>query len=240
LRYAILSDIHANLPALEAVLEEIRVLGVDKYLCLGDIVGYGAQPRECLEIVQGLSERTVAGNHDFAALGKIDIDNFNEHAREATLWTRRTLKEEDLDYLRSLPLVHHYDGFSIVHGTLYSPELFDYIQTSYDAFLSISQLPGEVCFLGHSHIPVTFIQRRFITYSFESEFTVESGTKVLVNVGSVGQPRDNNPNASYAIFDTAGRKVTLRRVAYDVGAAAASIREAGLPEVLGERLKIGR
>jgi diadenosine tetraphosphatase ApaH/serine/threonine PP2A family protein phosphatase len=127
-----------------------------------------------------------------------------------------------------------------VHGTLYSPELFDYIQTSYDAFLSMSQLPGEVCFLGHSHIPVTFIQRRFITYSFEREITVEPGTKVLVNVGSVGQPRDNNPNASYALFDTVARKVSVRRVAYDIDAAAASIREAGLPEVLGERLKIGR
>jgi len=240
LRYAILSDIHANLPALEAVLEEIRGIGVDEYLCLGDIVGYGAQPRECLELVQTLAEKTVAGNHDFAALGKIDIDNFNEHAKEATLWTRRTLKGEDLDYLGSLPLVHHCDGFSIVHGTLYSPELFDYIQTSYDAFLSIGQLPGEVCFLGHSHIPVTFIQKRFITYSFEPEITVEPGVKLLVNVGSVGQPRDNNPHASYAIFDTGVRKVTLRRVAYDVEAAAASIREAGLPEVLGERLKIGR
>lgn len=240
MRYAILSDIHGNLPALEAVLEEIRGLGADKYLCLGDIVGYGAQPRECLEIIQGLSERTVAGNHDFAALGKIDIDNFNEHAKEATLWTRRNLREEDFDYLRNLPLVQHFDGFSIVHGTLYSPELFDYIQTSYDAFLSMSQLPGEVCFLGHSHIPVTFIQRRFITYSFEREITVEPGTKVLVNVGSVGQPRDNNPNASYALFDTVARKVSVRRVAYDIDAAAASIREAGLPEVLGERLKIGR
>ena len=118
--------------------------------------------------------------------------------------------------------------------------LFDYIQTSYDAHLSLSQLPGEVCFSGHSHIPVAFIQKRFVTYTFNTELTIEPGMKALVNVGSVGQPRDNNPHACFAIYDTEKRKVSIRRVAYDVDAAAARIREAGLPEVLGERLKIGR
>jgi predicted phosphodiesterase len=240
LRYAILSDIHANLPALEAVVSAVNGESVEKYLCLGDIVGYGAQPRECLHLVQTLAERTVAGNHDHAALGKIDIDSFNSYAKEATLWTRQNLGENDLDYLRSLPLVEHLEGFSIVHGTLYSPELFDYIQTSYDAYLSMTQLPGEVCFLGHSHIPVTFIRRRFITYSLEAEIDVEPDSKILVNVGSVGQPRDNNPQAAYAVYDTEARKIWIRRITYDVDAAAASIRQAGLPEMLGERLKVGR
>jgi len=240
LRYAILADIHANQEALEAVLESIEGAGVDQYLCLGDIVGYGARPKECLEIIQRISSHTVAGNHDFAALGRIEIDNFNSYAKEATLWTRQNLSEEDLNYLRSLPLVEHVDGFSLVHGTLYSPELFDYIQTSYDAYLSMCQMPADICFLGHSHIPVTFIRRRFITYSLEPEVDIEPGTKVLVNVGSVGQPRDNNPQAAYAIYDSEARKVWIRRVSYDVDAAAATIRDAGLPDILGERLKYGR
>jgi predicted phosphodiesterase len=240
LRYAILSDIHANIDALETVLESIQDEGVDRYLCLGDIVGYGAKPAECLERVQSLECITVAGNHDFAALGKIEIDYFNVYAKEATLWTRENLTEEGREYLLGLPLVEHLDGFTIVHGTLYSPELFDYVQTSYDAYLSMSQMKGDVCFVGHSHIPVTFIQKRFITYSFAGEITVEPGEKLLVNVGSVGQPRDNNPKAAYAIFDTEARKIWIRRIAYDVDAAAARIREAELPEILGERLKVGR
>ncbi len=240
MRYAIISDIHANIDALETVLEAIQDEGVDRYLCLGDIVGYGAKPTECLERVQALECLTVAGNHDFAALGKIEIDYFNVYAKEATLWTRENLTEEGRDFLLSLPLVEHLDGFTIVHGTLYSPELFDYVQTSYDAYLSMSQMKGDVCFVGHSHIPITFIQRRFITYSFASEIQVEPGEKFLVNVGSVGQPRDNNPRASFAIYDTEARKISIRRIAYDVEAAAARIREAELPEILGERLKVGR
>jgi len=212
LRYAILSDIHANLDAFEAVIESLRDDSVDRYLCLGDIVGYGARPRECLDLIQSISYRTVAGNHDFAALGKIEIDSFNTYARQATIWTRESLSESDRAYLESLPLVEHLEGFSIVHGTLYSPELFDYVQTSYDAYLSMCEMPGEVCFFGHSHVPITFIRQRFITYSLAGEIDVERGTSVLVNVGSVGQPRDNNPQAAYALFDTDRRKTWSRRV----------------------------
>jgi len=240
LRYAILSDIHANLDALEAVLASVRAFGVDSCLCLGDVVGYGACPKECLDLVRDSCERTVAGNHDFAVLGRIDIENFNAYAKEATLWTKEALEESDLGYLGGLSLVENFDGFTIVHGALYSPELFDYVQTTYDASLSLNQLSNSVCFFGHSHIPVTFTQRRFISYSLAAEISVEPGTKVLVNVGSVGQPRDNNPQASYAVFDTAERRIWIRRVSYDVDMAATRIRDAGLPEVLGERLKVGR
>jgi predicted phosphodiesterase len=240
MRYAVLSDIHGNIDALEAVLEDAQGEGIERYLCLGDIVGYGARPMECLRIIRGLDCRTVAGNHDFAALGKIEIDYFNVYAKEATLWTRDNLTEDGKEFLASLPLVEHLEGCSIVHGTLYSPELFDYVQTSYDAYLSMSQMPGGVCFVGHSHIPVSFIQKRFIVYSLEAEVDLEPDRKILVNVGSVGQPRDNNPKASYALYDTEARKVWIRRVAYDVEAAASRIREAELPEILGERLKVGR
>ncbi len=240
MKYAILSDIHGNLDAFEAVLASAKAEGVEDYLCLGDVVGYGAQPRECLDLVQSTCRGVVAGNHDFAVFGRIETEFFNAYAKQSTVWTKEQLGPDRLEFLGSLPLVEHCDGFSIVHATLDTPELFGYVHSSYDAFLSLSRLSGDVCFIGHSHVPITFIRRRFISYSFESEIEIEPGSKVLVNVGSVGQPRDNCPLAAYALYDSTARKVSIRRIPYDVDAAAHKIREAGLPEILGERLKYGR
>lgn len=241
MRYAIISDLHSNLDALEKVLEDIKKQKVDRHLCLGDIIGYGAQPKECLEVVRDLKCLTVAGNHDWAALGKTNIDYFNAYAKEATLWTREQLSDEEVQYIDALPLVEHLpEGFTLVHGTLYNPELFDYIQTSYDAYLSLQALEGRVCFLGHSHVPITFFQGEMISYTLSQEISLDDGVKALVNVGSVGQPRDDNPKASYAIYDTEKRKIWIRRIPYDIEGAGKKIRDAGLPEVLAERLKFGR
>ena len=241
MRYAIISDLHSNLDALEKVIEDIKRQKVDRHLCLGDLIGYGAQPRECIQAVRDLDCLTIAGNHDWAALGKTNIDYFNTYAKEATLWTREQLSPEDVAYLDALPLVEHLpENFTLVHGTLYNPELFDYIQTSYDAYLSLQALDGRVCFLGHSHVPITFFQGEMISYTLSQEIPLGNGVKDLVNVGSVGQPRDDNPKASYAIYDTVQQKVWIRRIPYDVEAAGKRIREAGLPEVLAERLKFGR
>lgn len=240
MRYAILSDIHANLHALDAVLEDVRQVGVESYICLGDIVGYGPFPEECVDRVRDLGCLTVAGNHDYAVLGKISTEHFNALAKATTEWTRESLSRESLDFLESVPLVHELDNLSIVHGSYYSPELFDYVQTSYDAFLSLTKMPGQICFIGHSHIPVTFLQNPYVTYSLEREIDVPPQAKVLVNVGSVGQPRDQNPRASYAVYDDEARKICLRRVSYDIDGAVVAICDRGLPSVLGERLKIGR
>ena len=241
MRYAIISDLHSNLDALEKVLEDIKTQGVDRYVCLGDIIGYGAQPKECIQAVRELDCLTIAGNHDWAALGKTNIDYFNAYAKEATLWTRDQLSDEDVKYVDSLPLVEHLpENFTLVHGTLYNPELFDYIQTSYDAYLSLQALEGQVCFLGHSHVPITFFQGEMISYTLSQEISLEDGVKALVNVGSVGQPRDDNPKSSYAIYDTTKKKVWIRRISYDIENAGKKIRDAGLPEVLAERLKYGR
>ena len=170
MRYAIISDIHSNLDALEQVMEDIKKQKVDRHLCLGDIIGYGAQPRECIQAVRDLDCLTIAGNHDWAALGKTNIDYFNTYAKEATLWTREQLSQDDITYLDSLPLVEHLpENFTLVHGTLYNPELFDYIQTSYDAYLSLQALDGRVCFLGHSHVPITFFQGEMISYTLSQE-----------------------------------------------------------------------
>ena len=241
MRYAIISDIHSNLDALEQVMDDIKKQKVDRHLCLGDIIGYGAQPRECIQAVRDLDCLTIAGNHDWAALGKTNIDYFNTYAKEATLWTREQLSEDDIAYLDSLPLVEHLpENFTLVHGTLYNPELFDYIQTSYDAYLSLQALDGKVCFLGHSHVPITFFQGEMISYTLHPEITLEDGVRALVNIGSIGQPRDDNPRASFAIYDTEERKIRIHRVEYDVETASDKIRKAGLPEPLAERLKYGR
>ena len=240
MRYAIFSDIHGNLPAFEAVLDDLHDENIDSYFCLGDIVGYGAFPDECVELVKDLGCLTVAGNHDFAVLGKISIQHFNKMAKKSTLWTRDTLTSDSLEYLSNLPLVEQYPDITLVHGSLYSPELFDYIQNSYDAYLSLCQTPGRLCFIGHSHIPVAFVQDPFITYSLDSEIPVPSGGKVLVNVGSVGQPRDQNPDACYVVYDDETNTVSVRRTNYDVERAIDRIQERGLPSVLGERLRYGR
>jgi len=239
-RYAILSDIHANYDALETVLNELKNENIDKYVCVGDIVGYGSQPDRCVDKVREMTVACVAGNHDFATIEKTNIEFFNTYAKEATLWTRQKLSEDDKQYLKNLKLVEETEDFTIVHGTLYAPALFDYIQTTFDAYLSLQVLKTDLCFVGHSHVPISFFLDDAVTYSVEPEIELNPGVKAIINVGSVGQPRDDNPKAAYAIYDTEQKKVWIKRVEYDVEAAAQKIVEAGLPEILGERLKYGR
>jgi len=240
MRYAIISDIHGNFDALEAVLRDVDAQKVDRTVCLGDVVGYGAQPRECVAALRSRNILTIAGNHDYAAIGKTNINYFNAYAKEATLWTRKVCTQEDKDWLKGLSLVEYLEDFTIVHGTLYAPELFDYILTTYDAYLSLQLLEMPVCFLGHSHVPINFVWDDMIAFNYDTEIDLKPGRKMLVNAGSVGQPRDDNPRACYAIYDREARHIALRRIEYDVEAAASKIREAGLPAALGERLKVGR
>lgn len=240
LKYAIISDIHGNLHALEAVLEEIDRIGVDVRCCLGDIVGYGAFPNECVELVQGLGFHNVAGNHDFAVLNKISTENFNKVAKISTEWTRESLTQSSLDFLDGIDLVEEMGEVTLVHGTRYSPELFDYIQSSYEASLSLEHTSGKVCFIGHSHVPISFLKDPFVTYSTEQEIQIPETGQALVNVGSVGQPRDKNPRACFATYDDEAQTVHLHRVSYDIDGAIEGIRDRGLPTMLGDRLRFGR
>ncbi|MEK7483520.1 MAG: metallophosphoesterase family protein [Planctomycetota bacterium] len=245
MRYGIISDIHSNFDALQAVCNMFDKERIDKYLCLGDIVGYGAQPRECLERVAELcggdSGDVIAGNHDFAVAEKLNIDFFNTYAKEAVIWTRKQLEPRWKKFLSARDLVRVIEnGITLVHGTLNFPEMFDYIQTSYDAHLSLELLSSHVCFLGHSHVPVTFFKKQTISFSMNPEIDVDPSGKTLINIGSVGQPRDENPMSSCAIYDTELQKIWIRRVEYDIESASRKIVEAGLPEILGERLKYGR
>lgn len=241
LRYGLFSDIHANLQALEAVLATFKREKIDQYICLGDIVGYGASPRECMRLVLECKSLIVAGNHDYAVAGKLNIDFFNPYAKEAVLWTREQLNDEEKQVLANFDLVQNIEEtLTMVHGTLNFPEMFDYIQTSYDAHLSLEVLETPVCFFGHSHVPVAFFQGQTISFSMKEEIPVDPERRTLVNVGSVGQPRDENPLACCAVYDDEIGKVWIHRVEYDIDTSIDKINKAGLPEILGERLRYGR
>jgi diadenosine tetraphosphatase ApaH/serine/threonine PP2A family protein phosphatase len=241
-RYAIIGDIHANHDALDVVLAHIRQSSIDETVCLGDIVGYGAEPVRCIETIRGLGCKVIAGNHDWAAIERITIDFFNAYAKAAALWTRNQLTAEHKEWLSNLPLTITFEPFAIAHGTFHQPESFNYIQTVFDAQLSfevLKSLDRKLGFLGHSHVPVGFFDTEPITYTLDQSIPVQDRA-VIVNAGSVGQPRDENSLACYAIYDTTDRKVTIIRLEYDIDAAAAKIREADLPEILAARLYHGK
>ena len=240
MRYGIFGDIHGNFDALQGALRTMEKEGVDEYVCLGDIVGYGAEPRECVDRIREMGCMCLAGNHDHAAIGKLDVDFFNLYAREAAVWTRANLPPEDRDFLANLGFVEHLPGFAVVHGSLHGPEMFNYISTIFDADLSFDALDKPLLFYGHTHIPLTFFDTKPMTYTMDAEIPVGDGTRTLVNVGSVGQPRDEDSRACFAIYDDTTGLVRITRVEYDVHKAAQKIIAAGLPEALAIRLEMGK
>ncbi len=240
MRYGIISDIHGNLEALEVILKILKKEGVDEYLFAGDVVGYGANPRECIEIVRNLPGfRGVAGNHDWGVLNKTSLEFFNPVAKEALLWTREELTESDLDFLENLPLVVEEEEFTLVHATLEYPEEWSYIYSTYEAHRNLEILKTRVCFFGHSHIPIFFLENEHITYGREEIIELKEGYRYLVNVGSVGQPRDGDPRACAVIFDTEKEEIRYIRKDYPIRKAQEKIWDKGLPRVLGTRLEYG-
>ena len=240
MRYAILSDIHGNLEALQAVLAEARHRGVEGYICLGDIVGYGADPNECLEALLPLNPATVLGNHDAGVCGITDLDDFTPLAYQAIVWTKHRIKPAGEEYLFALPLVRTIGNFTIVHSNLSSPADWRYILSPREAYSSFDRLTGQVCFFGHSHRPVIFRrEERWVDCILEPELTLTAGFQYLINVGSVGQPRDRNPRASFAVYDEEKGKIEIVRVDYPVKRAQRKILAAGLPARLASRLSEG-
>ncbi|MDP2943398.1 MAG: metallophosphoesterase family protein [Candidatus Omnitrophota bacterium] len=223
MRYAVFSDIHSNLEALEAVLEALRAEEADRYFCVGDIVGYAADPKACIKMIRELNCLTVCGNHDWAAVDLIDYSYFNVYARASVDWTKTQLDDSERDYLKGLPLKYEDEEITLVHGSLKRPEEFDYIFGEDDASRTLDLCRTKICFVGHTHSPAKFTE----------------GSKRLVNVGSVGQPRDNDPRAAYCIYDTDTGTVEIKRVKYDIRKAMNKILGAGLPEPLAYRLLEG-
>jgi diadenosine tetraphosphatase ApaH/serine/threonine PP2A family protein phosphatase len=240
-RYAILSDVHGNLESLRAVLADAREQ-VDAVLCLGDIVGYGADPQACIELIAERSMAVVGGNHEHAVAGLMSLQWFNPYARAAAEWTRQRLDDDHRAWLGALPLVREVEDATLVHASPARPEEWEYLVTAEDGYTAFPAFVTRLCFVGHSHLPGMWVQGSWgrAHDPTVAEITVEPGCRYIVNVGSVGQPRDHDARAAWALWDVDARRVSLRRVAYDVGAAQAKIRAAGLPRYLADRLAAGR
>jgi diadenosine tetraphosphatase ApaH/serine/threonine PP2A family protein phosphatase len=246
MRIGILGDIHSNLEALTAVVGLLESEGVDAWVQVGDIVGYGADPVPCIERVRELGCIVCLGNHDAAVVDFMPADYFNQYARAAIDWTRAALRPEDLDFLRGLPLKIETKDYSVVHGSLHLPAQFGYVFSPVEAAECLAEQRTRVAFVGHSHVPGAYMQReggslRDLDVVFESEFTtsIEGYVRVLLNVGSVGQPRDEDARAAGAIYDMERGTLQVLRTEYDVATTQQKIRDAGLPSVLADRLALG-
>lgn len=229
----ILSDIHGNLEALDAVLKTKQALSPDRTICLGDIVGYGANPNDCIERIRAECDVVLLGNHDAAVFSPTISQYFNPFARASVMWTGQQIAPENLSYLQTLPLIHRQESLLFVHSSPKHPEEWDYIITDADAREALTAFSEQVCFIGHSHTPGIFTEKG-------PRKTLHRGERAIVNVGSVGQPRDGVKDAAFGVFDTERWEYRLIRVSYDVGGAATKIREAGLPSQLADRLYYGR
>ncbi len=237
MRFGIFGDIHSNLEAFESVLEDMQTQAVTHTICIGDVVGYNANPRECLEIVRALGCPVVKGNHDEEASELSDASNFNDLAQISMDYTRSQLSKEAKDFLRGLPYQRPIESFTVVHASLDRPHNWNYVFRGEDADLSFEHQKTDVCFHGHTHVPRVYIKDGDHVSEFSyRKFKIEPKKKYFINVGSVGQPRDGDWRAAYVIYDTDVHSIELRRLPYDLARAQNKILKAGLPPRLAERL----
>lgn len=240
---AFISDIHGNVDALDVVLADMKDQAVDRVICLGDIVGYGPDPNDCVLRVRDRCAAAVAGNHDYAALERMDTLGFNEYARAAADWTAKALNTEATEYLSGLSLSLEVDGLRAVHACPVEPERWTYVLSFEEARRQFSGFAERLCFIGHSHLPVIIEMNGDEINAFE--FTpdvpirLHADRRYLVNVGSVGQPRDRDPRTGYTYFDDEMNTVVLRRLPYPVEKVQKKILDAGLPPFLAQRLADG-
>lgn len=244
MRYAVVADIHGNLEALQAVLDDVlRAGGCDGVLCLGDVVGYGPDPHECVNLLRKENHFCVAGNHDHAAIGLLGQEEFNPDAAVASRWTEEHLTAEDVDFLRVLPVIRVIDRFTLVHGSPREP-VWEYITNTDAASGSLSFFKTPHCLVGHTHVPTVFRcevgRPRCIAGRLgEGERLNLSGGRMIMNPGGVGQPRDGDPRAAYALLDLEEQSIRGHRVVYDVARTQEKMLRAGLPESLARRLSFG-
>ena len=240
MRHAIVSDVHANLEALESVLADAQRRRADDYFCLGDFVGYGASPNECIDRLRPLIDGAVLGNHDQAAFDTSWLEHFNPDAARAARWTAATLSRPHLDYLRELPFSVEWRGARIVHGSPGEPEEWNYVFTPAEAMHEMGTCAEPVCFVGHSHVPGTFeLDGRRARYTREPGVAGRRDRRYLVVVPSVGQPRDGDPRAGYLLWDDEAWTFEHVRLEYDLERTVERILDAGLPTYLAERLRWG-
>jgi len=243
MRYAVISDIHANLEALQAVLSKISTLAVDAMLCLGDIVGYNADPNECLKVVRNEGIRSIMGNHDSFACGLEEADNFNPAAQKAILWTRGQLTEENSMYLTTLPRELSVNNMFIFHGSVHDTNR--YIDDTDDVrrnFLMLRELTYKplLGFFGHTHVKNAYsFYRGVVSPELSDGLLIADSRRYLINPGSVGQPRDGDPRAAFLVYDNEENNMIFYRIDYDIGKCQEKIMKAGLPRQLADRLSRG-
>jgi len=243
MQYAIIADIHSNLAALTAVLEDIEKRGgIEEVWCLGDIVGYGPEPHQCLELLRQHKHICVAGNHDWAAIGKIDASFFNPDAAAACRWTAQQLSPEDIEYIESLPLVIEKSNFTLAHGSPRDP-IWEYLLSTGGAAENLSYFKTTFCLIGHTHVTLIFECNETGTCSprrFPEDTAIElANNRLIINPGAVGQPRDGDPRASYAIYDSPAKSIVRYCIPYDIGITQARMMEYRLPVRLIKRLSYG-
>lgn len=246
MRVAVLSDIHANLVALQTVLLTLEAMQIERVWCLGDVVGYGPEPQACADIIRGRAEICLAGNHDLAVAGKLSLSQFNPIAVRAIEWQRSHLRAETLDWLAGLPSKQDLPQITLAHGSPRSP-VWEYIVDDETAAANFAAFTTPFCLVGHSHLAVGWRllpqqKRGKIEWvgAYPGELLkLEAAYRWILNPGSVGQPRDHDPRASFAVLDTSEQVWTWHRLQYDIDEVAIAIQRAGLPEVLGRRLYLG-
>lgn len=237
---AVVSDIHANADALRSVLDDLDRAGAKRIVCLGDNVGYGAEPEECLDLLVESEATILAGNHDLAVSGELSVARFTTAARAAVIYARDRIRRSQRPILAGMPDRHETHGALFVHASPSDPKRFPYVRDSEAARPEFAGARFTIAFYGHTHLPVTFVEDAgHVSMTMNPVIGILPGRRYLVNVGSVGQPRDQDPRAAYVLFDPDEGKISLRRVDYDVESAAARMRTAGLPDQLGSRLLLG-
>ena len=241
LKYAILGDIHANWEALSAVLADAQQQNVTRFCSVGDVVGYNADPVQCLETVREIcGDNVVRGNHDHYCSRQDSLEGFHPLAAHVVDWTRQRLTPEQTAWLGNLRYSRTVETFMLVHATLDNPEMWGYVFDKLEAEANFAYQMSSVCFFGHTHVPLAFEKAGIVRGGLYTKLRITAGQKYYINVGSVGQPRDGDPRAAYAIYDLAQNIVELRRVEYDIASTQRKIRDAGLPERAASRLEIGR
>jgi diadenosine tetraphosphatase ApaH/serine/threonine PP2A family protein phosphatase len=243
MRYAIISDIHSNLAAFQAALKDVGQ--VDEFWCLGDVVGYGPDPNDCIALLRSLPHLCLAGNHDWGSIGQVELGYFNADARTACLWTAQQLTLEHRQYLKELPLTLERDRFTLAHGSPRNP-IWEYVISASVAKSNLAHFSTQFCLVGHSHLPLIFQEPdkgnpnlcRLVDYAIGEPLPLGEA-RCILNPGSVGQPRDGDPRASYAILDTDKETIEYRRVVYPIERTQERMREAKLPLKLIARLSFG-
>jgi len=242
MRYGFFSDVHANLEALKACIIDFRTEKIDKLFFLGDAVGYGPNPDECVKLIDEISDAKLMGNHDYAALGLMETDYFNQYAAESVGWTKTSLSEKAIEIMSDFELTYEVDDFLLVHSSPRDPESWHYILDMEDAEENFDHFEQRICLVGHTHRPyiVSKGDSESGVLSKNTEEVILDDRRYLINIGSLGQPRDGDPRCCYLIYDTKTRMVRLRRVQYDVKSTQSNMVKAGLPDYLIDRLTVGR